>query len=83
MENKDNDDLVEIELLNDATLLHNLRVRTENNDIYSYCGPTLIAMNPFQMVHKLFTPEVRQKFKDFAKDTEAPRIQPHVWYTAS
>jgi len=70
VENKNNDDLCEIDTLNDASLLHNLRVRTEEDDIYSYCGPTLIAMNPFRMVPKLFNPTVKGNFVKYSISTD-------------
>ena len=34
--------------INEATILHNLRARYEDQSIYSYVGAILIAVNPFQ-----------------------------------
>jgi myosin heavy subunit len=44
-------DMVEIDELNHATLLHNLCSRYMRDDIYTYVGPILLAMNPFKSVN--------------------------------
>lgn len=41
------DDVVNIEPLNDAELLRNLKLRYEKDLIYTNCGPTLLICNPF------------------------------------
>jgi len=43
-------DMVEIDELNNATLLYNLFKRYEKDEIYTYVGPILLAMNPFKMI---------------------------------
>lgn len=40
--------MVEIDELNHATLLHNLFKRYCKDEIYTYVGPVLLAMNPFK-----------------------------------
>lgn len=45
--------MVEIDELNHATLLHNMRSRYQNNEIYTYVGPILLAMNPFKAMPHL------------------------------
>jgi len=42
--------MVEIDELNNATLLYNLFKRYEKDEIYTYVGPILLAMNPFKMI---------------------------------
>lgn len=39
--------MTDMECLNEAELLYNLKKRYLNKEIYTYVGPTLIAMNPF------------------------------------
>ena len=48
-------DMVEIDELNHATLLFNLFRRYSNNEIYTYVGPILLAMNPFKDMDHLYT----------------------------
>ena len=43
-------DLVNLEILNDAELLNNLSIRFLNDLIYTFVGPTLLAVNPFAMI---------------------------------
>ncbi len=81
----DNDDLVDLITLNDASLLMNIKDRTERDEIYMYCGPTLLAMNPFRMIPKLFGKDSGQaeSFIKHSKDrANRDRIQPHIWSTA-
>jgi myosin heavy subunit len=39
--------MVNMEVLNDAELLENVRKRFNHNLIYTYVGPTLLVINPF------------------------------------
>ena len=41
-------DMVNLEVLNDAELLNNLQIRYQQDLIYTFVGPTLLAVNPFK-----------------------------------
>ena len=41
-------DMIDIDELNHATVLYNLYRRYIKDDIYTYVGPTLLAVNPFK-----------------------------------
>jgi myosin heavy subunit len=43
-------DMVRIGDLNEAAILHNLRLRYTEDAIYTYIGPTLISTNPFKQL---------------------------------
>lgn len=43
------DDMVSISDLNEASILWNLRLRYDNNNIYTYIGSVLVAVNPYRM----------------------------------
>ena len=46
-------DMIDIDELNHATILYNLYKRYLLDEIYTYVGPTLLAVNPFKnMSHK-------------------------------
>ena len=46
-------DMIDIDELNHATILWNLYKRYQKDEIYTYVGPTLLAVNPFKnMNHK-------------------------------
>lgn len=53
MADKGIEDMIDIDELNHATILWNLYKRYKKDDIYTYVGPTLLAVNPFKnMSHK-------------------------------
>jgi len=49
-----NDDLIELHYLNEPAILHEIHMRFLKGIIYTYAGPVLIAINPFQQL-PLFT----------------------------
>lgn len=79
-------DMIDIDELNHATILHNLFQRYLNDDIYTYVGITLLAVNPFkQMSHKY--PEdlmVKENLKIIEADSNSyidvmRKLQPHTY----
>eukprot|EP00329_Picozoa_sp_Boothbay-MS584-11_P007461 67795_6 len=44
------DDMVKLGDLHEAALLHNIRMRFFNDDIFTYIGPILCAANPYKMI---------------------------------
>merc|ERR1719410_2732303 len=45
-------DLTSLSYLNEPEVLHNLQVRfCDRNEIYTYCGIVLVAINPYQELH--------------------------------
>ena len=54
--------MVSMEILNDAELLVNLSARYMQNIIFTYVGPTLLVINPFQAIPQYFEPEVKFKY---------------------
>ena len=56
-------DMVEIDELNHATLLYNMFSRYSKDQIYTYVGPILLAVNPFKNVDQLYTSEKVESYK--------------------
>lgn len=54
--------MVNMEIINDAELLVNLANRYRNNLIFTYVGPTLLVVNPFQAIPPLFTQDVKNQY---------------------
>ena len=50
-------DLIHVASLTEAAILHNLRVRYHNDEIYTSIGDILISVNPFKQL-RLYTPSV-------------------------
>lgn len=56
--------MVNMEVLNDAELLENVRKRFMADNIMTYVGPTLIVVNPFKGMPNNVGAEVRKKYID-------------------
>ena len=62
------DDMVDIDELNPATLLYNLAGRYKADEVYTYVGPILLALNPFKKIDRLYGDEFNDQFLRIAKD---------------
>ena len=56
-------DMIEIDELNHATILWNLHQRYFTDDIYTYVGPTLLAVNPFTNMDHKYPPSCIEQYK--------------------
>ncbi|KAL5796564.1 hypothetical protein ACOSQ2_001384 [Xanthoceras sorbifolium] len=72
------DDMTKLSYLHEPAVLHNLAMRYENNEIYTYTGNILIAVNPFQGLPNLYDTHMMEKYKG------APfgELSPHVFAVA-
>ncbi|XP_077145979.1 unconventional myosin-VI isoform X7 [Ranitomeya variabilis] len=64
--------------LNEATLLHNIKVRYSKDKIYTYVANILIAVNPYFDVPKLYTSEYIKMYQGRSLGT----LPPHVYAIA-
>jgi len=74
-------DMVEMENLNEAELLYNLKKRFEKNLIFSYVGPTLIALNPYMKIQELFSDEILTQYQNnlFNPQFSLKDAAPHIY----
>lgn len=84
------DDMVNLKVLNDAELVINLQKRYVDNKIFTYVGPTLLVINPFQSIIGLNTEEqmkfYRREIIENANGNgplEFKMIEPHVYAIAA
>lgn len=54
-------DLVQMDDINEAMIVHNLRKRFYNDEIYTNIGTILISVNPFKLL-PLYTPSVMESY---------------------
>lgn len=54
---RDFEDNCSLMFLNEATLLHNLKIRYQKDKIYTYVANILLAVNPYHEVKELYTKE--------------------------
>jgi len=72
----DFEDMVNMQDLNDYSVLHNLRTRYADDNIYTHVGDILVAINPFKEL-PLYSPNVTEKYI-----RDARRQPPHVFSVA-
>ncbi|XP_057427058.1 myosin-11-like [Lotus japonicus] len=72
------DDMTKLSYLHEPGVLQNLRIRYELNEIYTYTGNILIAINPFQRLPHIYGAHMMQQYKG------APfgELNPHVFAIA-
>ncbi|XP_027768776.1 myosin-11 isoform X2 [Solanum pennellii] len=72
------DDMTKLSYLHEPGVLQNLKTRYELNEIYTYTGNILIAINPFQKLAHLYDSHMMQQYKG------APfgELNPHVFAIA-
>ncbi|XP_063299080.1 unconventional myosin-VI isoform X3 [Pelobates fuscus] len=76
--NKHVEDNCSLMYLNEATLLHNVKVRYSKDQIYTYVANILIAVNPYFDVPKLYTSDYIKKYNGRSLGT----LPPHVYAIA-
>ena len=57
------EDMVNMENLNEAELLYNVQKRFEAKAIFTYVGPTLLAINPYMKIPDLFSEDVLASYQ--------------------
>eukprot|EP00795_Rhopilema_esculentum_P017125 gene17125-8649_t len=74
----DVDDNCSLMYLNEATLLHNLKIRYKKDQIYTYVANILIAVNPYHEVGHLYSMDSIKKYKGKSIGV----LPPHVFAIA-
>ncbi|KAE8712537.1 Myosin-12 [Hibiscus syriacus] len=72
------DDMTKLSYLHEPGVLHNLAMRYELNEIYTYTGNILIAINPFQRLPHLYDTHMMEQYKGAAFG----ELSPHVFAVA-
>ncbi|NXI27703.1 MYO6 protein, partial [Sterrhoptilus dennistouni] len=75
---KDVEDNCSLMYLNEATLLHNIKVRYNKDRIYTYVANILIAVNPYFDIPKFYSSDTIKKYQGRSLGT----LPPHVFAIA-
>lgn len=67
------DDIADLTFLNEASVVHNLRLRYGSGAIYTYSGLFLVAINPYQNL-PLYTDTIVQQYRSKRRDENPPHI---------
>lgn len=75
------EDMVNMDVLNEAEVLNNLKTRYKKDLIFTYIGPTLLVINPYKPITSDFSP---QNFAIYSKQALSPLFSlrdnpPHVF----
>ena len=81
------DDLIQLTHLHEPAILHVLCLRYAHDLIYTYTGPILLALNPFQQIPGIYSPEKMELYYSVGilrsqgvEDVEP--LSPHVYACA-
>ncbi|KAJ4797274.1 myosin 2 [Rhynchospora pubera] len=72
------DDMTRLLYLHEPGVLGNIKTRYEHNQIYTYAGNILIAVNPFQWSPYLYGTHMMEQYKD----ADLGELSPHVFAIA-
>eukprot|EP01125_Pyxidicula_operculata_P015030 TRINITY_DN5079_c0_g4_i1.p1 TRINITY_DN5079_c0_g4~~TRINITY_DN5079_c0_g4_i1.p1 ORF type:complete len:1822 (+),score=626.20 TRINITY_DN5079_c0_g4_i1:45-5510(+) len=72
------DDLITLDELNEAIILHNLKERYKNDAIYTFIGPMIISVNPFKIIEKYG----EHLIDEFTTPNPVPGEIPHLYSVA-
>ncbi|GLB41100.1 putative TRAFAC class myosin-kinesin ATPase superfamily, myosin family protein [Lyophyllum shimeji] len=67
------DDIADLTFLNEASVVHNLRLRYGSGAIYTYSGLFLVAINPYQNL-PLYSDAIIQQYRNKRRDENPPHI---------
>ncbi len=71
------DNMVDLKSLNNASILQNLRLRFNENTIYTSIGTILVSINPFKLL-PIYTPEIQDNYIKLT----SRRLPPHIYGVA-
>ena len=66
--------------VNEGTILHNVRKRFQNDDIYTFIGTILVAVNPFKWMESLFDIDVINYYRFLSP---GQKCRPHLYSLAN
>ncbi|KAF9447622.1 hypothetical protein P691DRAFT_105787 [Macrolepiota fuliginosa MF-IS2] len=67
------DDIADLTFLNEASVVHNLKLRYLSGAIYTYSGLFLVAINPYHNL-PLYTDAIIQQYRNKRRDDNPPHI---------
>jgi myosin-5 len=76
-------DLADIPTLNDAELLKHMEMRYAKDLIHTYCGPTLIVVNPYKKTPNEESDELKENILTCLREFRLKDAPPHVWTISS
>eukprot|EP00210_Caulerpa_lentillifera_P001139 g1097.t1 len=78
LETRPEEDMTKLPYLNEPAVLWNLKARYKVDDIYTYTGSILIAINPFANLSHLYGKHMMEQYRG----VELGELSPHVYAVA-
>ena len=74
-------DILKLHCFSEKSLIHTLRIRYARNQIYTFAGPILVSINPYQSIPHLYDEEVIQQFHRSPLDerSASEEVAPHLY----
>ncbi|KAL8291895.1 hypothetical protein RQP46_002153 [Phenoliferia psychrophenolica] len=67
------EDIANLTFLNEASVVHNLKTRYEDDCIYTYSGLFLVAVNPYKSL-PIYSATVVERYKNKRRDENEPHV---------
>ena len=74
--------LIELTHLHEPALIHSLRQRYEQGNVYTFCGKILLALNPFQEIRGLYSDQTMKQYSTRDCENNDLELQPHAYAIA-
>eukprot|EP01125_Pyxidicula_operculata_P011700 TRINITY_DN3832_c0_g1_i1.p1 TRINITY_DN3832_c0_g1~~TRINITY_DN3832_c0_g1_i1.p1 ORF type:complete len:1249 (+),score=331.87 TRINITY_DN3832_c0_g1_i1:36-3782(+) len=71
------DDMISLPELHEPIILHNLKERYSQDQIYTYIGPMIVSMNPFKSIKGLYGVEKINAYRNKRRETSG--LPPHIF----
>jgi len=74
-------DILKLHCFSEKSLIHTLRIRYARNQIYTFAGPILVSINPYQSILHLYDDEAIQQFHrhQFDVGSNTAEVAPHLY----
>jgi myosin heavy subunit len=74
--------MCDMNVLNEPEVLNNILRRYRKDEIFTSIGPTLIVVNPYRTIERLFRKEVFEGIKEKILTNKLGKDEPHVYLIA-
>lgn len=74
--------MCDMNVLNEPEVLNNILRRYKNDDIFTNIGPTLIVVNPYKKIDRLFSSEILAEIREKVLLDKIEKDKPHVYQIA-
>ncbi len=76
------DDMINLDMLHSASILHNLQTRFDKDEIYTYVGSILLSVNPFKPVPIFGDDQIDTYAKADVMAIKDGTLKPHIFAVA-